>query len=282
VSSTVKPGRELNAALDGTVALASLAGTSLDDMSQALQGAATSGDLTGKELYMLQTRGVNALSILADAYGVTQSEAERMVKEGKISFNDFMSAVNKTTGDAAVIMGTSIRSMWENFNAALGRAGEKIVGPLLEGFRTVAPALTAVVDSLGEQVGQAMEGIGKRLEPVFDSLAKWLDNLASSGALDGIIGMFEKFKGVAILLASAGIGPLLQQIPVIGRVFSGLTGPVGLVIGLFIQMWTESEILRDAVTDAFDKIVNAISGSGSTFETISGMISTLAKVMGDS
>src|SRR5699024_6453276 len=111
VSSTVEPGRELNAALDGTVALASLAGTSLDDMSLALQGAATSGDFTGKELYMLQTRGVNALSILADAYGVTQSEAEKMVKEGKISFNDFMDAVNKTTDGAAKIMGTSIRSM---------------------------------------------------------------------------------------------------------------------------------------------------------------------------
>lgn len=282
VSSAIKPGKDLNSALDGTVALAGLAGTSLDDMTQALVGSAASGKLSARELRMLEIRGVNALSILQDAYGVTAEEARKMVSDGKVSFSDFMSAVNKTTGDAAVIMGTSIRSMWENFNAALGRAGEKIVGPLLEGFRTVAPALTSVVDALGEQVGQAMEGIGKRLEPVFDSLAKWLENLASSGALDSIIGMFEKFKGAAILLASAGIGPLLQQIPIIGRVFSGLTGPVGLVIGLFIQMWTESEILRDAVTDAFEKIVNAIDGSGGTFEMISGMISTLAKVMGDS
>src|SRR5699024_6554367 len=281
VSSTVKPGRELNAALDGTVALASLAGTSLDDMSQALQGAATSGDLTGKELYMLQTRGVNALSILADAYGVTQSEAERMVKEGKISFNDFMDAVNKTTDGAAKIMGTSIRSMWENLNAALGRAGEKIVGPLLEGFRTVAPALTSVIDSIGVEVGTMMEGVAARIQPVFEDIADWLDNLASGGGFSDLIGMFEKVKGAAIVLGTAGIGPLLRQIPLIGGLFRGLTGPIGLVIGLFIEMWTESEILRNAVSDAFQRIGEAVQGSGGAFESLSDLVSTVAKALGD-
>src|SRR5699024_321422 len=44
---------------------------------------------------------------------------------------------------------------------------------------------------------------------------------------------------------------------------------------------TESEILRNAVSDAFQRIGEAVQGSGGAFESFSDLVSTVAKALGD-
>src|SRR5699024_12445578 len=46
-------------------------------------------------------------------------------------------------------------------------------------------------------------------------------------------------------------------------------------------MWTESEILRNAVSVAFQRIGEAVQGSGGAFESFSDLVSTVSKALGD-
>lgn len=283
VAAGIKPGKELEGVLTTLANTSSVAGTSLQEMGQIMQGAAARGRITGHEMAMLANRGVPALSILADHLGLTTEEIEKMVSNGEISFDTFVAAMDGAMGEAAVIMGQSGRAMVSNLVAALSRLGADALAPLLAGFKMIAPPLIAAVSNIQKQLQPVFESWGDAMEPLFERIADWFTRISEMD----FSGLSSAFSGLsALLVPLAGLlvgmfGPLMARLPIVGALFASLTGPVGAIIGLFVLMWQSSEVLRNAVTTAFEEISTALGGSGETMQWLSGVIGELAVWLGD-
>lgn len=203
---------------------------------------------------------------LADA-GAYTGDFQKAMEKGEISAEEFNAAITSLGfKDAAMEAATSTKTFegaWGNFEAAITGGLVKIIeplkGPLTQGlsaaadkasafFGAISSGITGVVEILAKgDFNPASWGDGVEEDsPIIDF---WFDlREAASGALKGIQPIIGGLAGM--------LGPLLSGLPGIGGAFSSLTGPVGVVIGLFTQMISNSPELRTAFGTVFATIGN--------------------------
>lgn len=194
---------------------------------------------------------------LADAGAYTGDFSEAMSK-GEISAEEFNAAIMKLGfKDAAIEAATSTATFegaWGNFEAA-------ITGGLVN---VLKPFKGAATETLTKFADKATD--------IFTKVSDAISSVVKDGGLD-------KFKGAIgglqpILGGLAGmLGPLLSGIPGIGGAFSSLTGPVGIVLGLFTQMLTNSSELRAALGTVFSVV-------GQVAAQVAPIFSLLMEVLG--
>ena len=284
MTSGVQAGDELDSALSAMVATAAASGAPLDDISGIWQKMAASGKVTGQELFQLQTRGVNAAQALADHFGITADAARDLVSDGKVSFEDLNAAMSSEMGQMAEEMGTTFEGMRSIMMAGVGRLGAALLGPVTDAMKPVMGAISEQLHTLTPLVSEAMEGVAPAIMGFFEGLADALAGIDLAGVFSSISSGISSLGSALAPIAGAvlgALGPLLSNLPVVGRLFSGLTGPVGLVIGLFIAMWRESETLRSAFAAVFESLSGVGGSLGPVFEFAGQLISTLAGLLGD-
>src|SRR5690625_3234700 len=250
MTSGVREGKPLEATLDALTNAAAATGKEIEEITPLWQEMAVQGDATSNVIRRLGDMGVNALSALAEEFGVTQEEADKMVKSGKVSFEDFNSAIANQLGDMAEAVGNSFKGMKDNANAAFAMIGAAGLEPFKNAFTTAMPEILNFMYDLSAVIGEVAAPLNDKLIPAAEKLGNAFKEMDAREVFDGMSSGLENFKGLLAPLAGLAIGslgPMLSGIPAVGRLFSGLTGPVGLVIGLFIEMWRNSETLREAV-----------------------------------
>jgi len=205
VGAGIKPGQELTRTLKLLADTTTIAGTSLSDVGGIFSSMAAGGKATNGALQQLQDRGVPALQLLAKSLGLSNDETFKLVSQGKVSFAQFQTAMEKGLGGAALASGKTFTGALKNVGAALGRLGAKLLGgvfsqlPALFGDAIGAldglePVATKVGEVLGEKLGQAVgvvreladqfskgEGAGGALRSVLELLGKALLALWDAG-----------------------------------------------------------------------------------------------------
>ncbi|QBI98119.1 tape measure protein [Microbacterium phage Fireman] len=261
---------------------AAVAGTGLGEMTTIFGKVAATGKLSGDVLTQLSERGIPVLSLLADKYGVTAEAAQKMVAEGKVSFEDFQSVMEGSLGPAAAAMGQSFSGMLTNVGAALGRLGAAAQAPAFQALKTLFPPIMSAIDQLTPVVGALATALGERLAPIVERLSGFLSGLDLSGLASSLSGAgggataFVDALGplLPVLGAAAGaLGPLLSGLPVVGGLFTGLTGPVGLAAGALLAL---TAISPDSLMSGFDSLASSLPG---LVTTIANGISTLVPQM---
>lgn len=198
------------------------------------------------------------------------------MKDGTVTFEDFNNALLKLNSegmDGVASFDTQARTATLGIATAFTNAGNRIRKAMAEiikaiGVKEIADKINSITDGIvgfGKNVGDTITRI--KSSGGFSQLGQTL------GGLLPVIG------GLA-----GALGPLLTQIPLIGGVFSGLTGPVGIVIGLFTSMVMHSQLLRDAISGAFKTLGEAfqspaISGA---LQALGSQLGTIAGILGDS
>jgi tape measure domain-containing protein len=198
------------------------------------------------------------------------------MKEGTVTFDDFNNALLKLNSegmDGVASFDTQARTATLGIGTAFTNAGNRIRKAMAEiikaiGVKEIAEKINALTDGI--------VGFGKNVGDVITQI-KGSGGFSQLGQTLG--GLLPVIGGLA-----GALGPLLTQIPLIGGVFSGLTGPVGIVIGLFTSMMTHSQLLRDAISGAFKTLGQAfqspaISGA---LQALGSQLGTIAGILGDS
>lgn len=198
------------------------------------------------------------------------------MKEGTVTFDDFNNALLKLNSegmDGVASFDTQARTATLGIGTAFTNAGNRIRKAMAEiikaiGVKEIAEKINALTDGI--------VGFGKNVGDVITQI-KGSGGFSQLGQTLG--GLLPVIGGLA-----GALGPLLTQIPLIGGVFSGLTGPVGIVIGLFTSMMTHSQLLRDAISGAFKTLGEAfqspaISGA---LQALGSQLGTIAGILGDS
>lgn len=237
-------------------------GGSEEEMERLLRNAET---LTGKKFDLSNFADiVEAVHAIQDEWAITGTTALEGATTVEGSMNQMAAAwenfkTNLGTGervDAAMQnLTSSITTYLSNLGPVVKQVGASLVGLLGDGIREHLPALGSVFDSIGSSLGgRDWSGIFGNLTPV----------------IGGLVG---------------ALGPLLSRLPLVGSLFARLTGPVGLLIGLFVQMWSKSETLRNAVagigTALSGPLSNAFSALGGIFQQVSGAVGQVARALGD-
>ena len=309
MAAGLKPGKELNGYMATLKNAASASGSSLSEMGAILNKTLTSGKASTMEINQIADRGLPIWTKLQEAYGVTADELRDMVSRGEVDTAKFMQVMDDMTGSVADEMGGTTSSAIKNFGAALSKLGADmlqglypVIGPLFNALKSGvqmlqkigAPAFAAMADAmapLGEKLSKFTElwdGAKKAIEDGVQPLVAVRGVFSEMGmSIDGPLSAISKIKETFESLGSAvapvigglvgALGPLLTRLPLVGGAFTGLTGPVGIFIGLLVAVWQESEAFRNAVGKVFEGLLDAL---GPVFEALGPVLGTLGDVFG--
>ena len=286
MTSGVKGGKDLENALNAIVGLTEATGAGMDDITSIMQKVAADSGQMGMALSQLSTRGINGLAMLADYFNVTQEEASQMVRNGEIDFQQFASAIAEGTELMGSAMSGTFSGLWRNIMSNMGRVGEVVTTPLIEAAKIIMGPVLESLRALAKAAKPLQETFSSWLIPLAEDFAGAISKIDLSNLdfskLNGPLQFFSNNLGGIATISAAALGPLLQQLPLIGKYFKGLTGPIGAVIGFFTAMVIESETLRSAFGTLFGALGELMPSFGLLGGAIAQLISSVAALAGDS
>lgn len=278
--SGVELGAPMDNAIQAFTSLSSIAEGSGVDVGRVLQQISANGKLTGEDLAQMADAGVNASKYLADYLGLPQEEIKKLVSDGKVSFEDFVGAVNQGTGDLAKQMGQTLPAKISNLKTALSNLGAAVIEPFIPGItaavefgialvKGVVGPIKAVVSFFksGNVIVQAFSIAIKALGVVILASAAgwalWAAQFVLWPAIQAAAtAATVKFTGVMALL-KGGLVALRSALMSLWTAF--LANPIAWVIvgiaalvAAFVVLWKRSEAFRDFWTDMWNKIADPV------------------------
>lgn len=164
-------------AIGETAAASGGGGETVDRIVRAMGQSVARGKITGDTLMSLSEAGVPALQILANQYGKTTEEMQKMISKGAVpaeeGIDKLTQGIMKGTDGAAgatVAFEGSMEGLRGTFtgalggmNAAVARFGAKLAGPFMglmtQGFTGVADLL----DTAGAKAGEFAEAFSTKI-----------------------------------------------------------------------------------------------------------------------
>lgn len=202
---------------------------------------------------------------LLDA-GAYTGDFQKAMENGEITADEFNQAITslgfQEAAEQAATSTSTFEGAWGNFEAAITGGLVKIIEPLK------GPVLDAF-NSFTDKVGG-----------VFDWVSEKVSKFSSGDGLGDMSGIFAGLGPVIGGLAGA-LGPLLSSIPGLSGVFGNLTGPVGIVIGLFTQMIANSSAFQGALGTVFQVIAQVLQVAAPILGQIMTIIGELLGQIGD-
>lgn len=284
LAAGVEQGDALTRSLKVVADAATIAGADLSDMSLIFGKAAASNKVSGEVVQQLLERQIPVLGMLGKALGKTQGEVQKMVSAGEVSFETLQKAIEGSIGGAALASADSFSGGLANLNAAFGRFGAMLLDSSFQGLKGIFANAIPAVDALTDSVKPLVEELSNRLGPAITDLSekgfKRLSEIDLSKATSSLSGL-QGAAGPLIGLMLGALGGLLSGLPVVGGLFAGITGPIGLVLGLIVQMFTKSEALREAVSGVFESLTSAGGSLMPILTTVADLVGVFAKGLGD-
>mgnify|MGYP000479580608 CR=1 FL=1 len=167
---------------------AQIAGVEFKDMGVIFGKVAATGKLQGDEMLQLMEAGIPVLQYLADHFQVTAEEAQEMVSDGKVSFEDFEAAMREHLGGAAQSAGESFDGAMSNMKAALSRLGESVATPVIKGLTGLFNQAIPLIDGFTAAAKPALESIGGFLQRGLENVIPAVSGVVSTigSMLDGL------------------------------------------------------------------------------------------------
>lgn len=219
IASGIKQGKQLETVLTTVGDVAQISGRSFTEIGTIFNKVAATGKLQGDEMLQLMESGIPVLQYLADHYKTTAAEAQKMVSDGKVSFEDFETAMREHLGGAAKNAGESFDGMAANVKAALSRLGEGFETPLIGSLTKLGNKIIPVIDKIVAATKPLQEAFAGRLATAADKAGQAIDAFAAK--LDtGEVSL----AGIATQLATAtgGFGALAAIGPHLGDAMGAL------------------------------------------------------------
>lgn len=186
----------------------------IEQVAYAYGQVRTANQLYGTELRQFMNAGVPILDELAKMYGVTASEAKKMVEEGKVGFDDVEKAFQNMSGEGGRFF-NMMEQQSQTFNGRMSTLKDTInkfledAGkPLLEQFKPMVEWIIKIVEKVGEWVKKNPE-LAAKLALFAAAVAGLTLVVATLGAV--ITGM--AVAGMALGISLGAVAGILFGIP---------------------------------------------------------------------
>jgi tape measure domain-containing protein len=280
IAAGIQPGQDLSRALGLTADMASVAGTSLGDLSPVMAGLASSGRLYTEDLLQLQQRNIPVFKWLAESLGTTQDNVKNMVSAGKVSFAQLETAIQQHIGGAAKANDSFAGSL-ANLRTAVSKVGALFATPALPLLKTIMDSARVAVDELSKRVTPFVTVLTARLGPIVDSLAPKIKALFDGNMFAGLSGLAPILAPLAGLILAIGSSSLASAFAPLGLILPKISGPMGLLVGALGYMLATSAPLRAALGDVFSTLGSAVVSLAPVFASLGPVIGQLAGTLGN-
>ncbi len=191
------------------------------------------------------------------------------LQSGQVSMRDFQDAIidlNKNGGEGFASFAEQAKS-----------ATNGIATSFMNARTALTRGMANIIQAIGPEKFTAIAaGISAAINDISSVIVGFISSTDFSALTGSLSGMLPVIGGVA-----GALGGLASHIPIIGQFLTGLSGPVGIVIGLFAGMVTGSESLQAALVGAFTQISSAVGGLAPLFTQVFGVLTTTLGGLGD-
>ena len=233
LAAGVKEGKDLQHYIKLVGDAAVGANRPVGDMAMIFNRVQGQGKLMTEELNMVEEGMPGFAMAMSKHLGVSQEEFRKMVTEGKVSSEDFMTVMDDFAGGMANSYAKSWKGMVQNTKAYIGILGENLLSGVFEqskdGLREFekllqSPAAQQWAKDTGEQLGNAFSKIASGIQ----SIIKWWQSL--DGSTQKTLGGIVKWLGITLVT----MGPVLtifgKMASTIGGMFSGMSSLIQFFI----------------------------------------------------
>ena len=172
---------DMTKAILGIAGVASMTGSSFEDISQVFTRVAGQGRVMSNDLNSISARGLNAAATLAKYLDKTEAEVRDMVTKGQIDFKTFSAAMTDAFGEHAKDSTQTFMGALEDVKAALARIGADFYGPYLTAARDILNSLTPIVDLVHDRIQPALDLAGKTMLKYSKKATGYLDIITVAG-----------------------------------------------------------------------------------------------------
>lgn len=199
------PLEQLESQLKRVANVSAAYGVESEQAGYLLNNVLTKNKVTYGDLSQMVQNQIPIISMLADHYGVTGDEIQKMANDGKISIEDFNEVLDNNAGAAAEEYAKTWKGVTSNIIANLGKLGAKLMGPAFETFKTQASDALAFLQSdeiaaWADRAGAAIGGLinlvaGGQFTSGLREAFGWEEDAPVVGAIirirDAVIGLFD-------------------------------------------------------------------------------------------
>lgn len=233
LAAGVKEGKDLQHYIKLVGDAAVGANRPVGDMAMIFNRVQGMGKLMTEELNMIEEGMPGFAMAMSKHLGVSQEEFRKMVTEGKVSSEDFMTVMDDFAGGMANSYAKSWQGMVQNTKAYIGILGENLLSGVFEqskdGLREFEKLLQSPVaqqwaKDTGEQLGSAFSKIANGIKGIIN----WWQSL--DGSTQKTLGGIVKWLGITLVT----MGPVLtifgKMASTIGGMFSGMSSLIQFFI----------------------------------------------------
>ena len=294
MAAGVEQGDELAKYLQLVDAAAVGANKPVGDMAMIFNRVQGSGKLMTQELNMIEDSMPGFSAAMAENAGVTMEEFRKMVTDGEITSNDFLTVMDTFAGGMAEAHADTWQGMVSNTKANIGILGESMLSGVFEQSKESIREFLDLLrsDTFRTWAAEAGETIGTVFTSIVDKVrtgVQWFTSL--SDEQKKMIGIFSAvavaagpllmaFGSIAIFVGGVvkAVGPLLKGIgslvtgftavtsktmtfgaafPKLASFIGLLTGPIGITIGVITLLGTAFTVAY-AKSETFRNIIQGL------------------------
>lgn len=235
----------------------------LSRMASNLQQIKNLGKASSVDIKQFANAGINIYGLLADSMGVTTEQA----KEMEVTYDALVQALSQASSEGGKYYG-AMANQSETLNGSIAVLKDEIASLLGELTAELMPVIKDVLSyildlvrglkDMSPEQKKIITDIGLVLAvlgPVVTTIGSIVSSIGSmSSAIGGLLksDALVKFFG----MASKSGGLLSGIISKLGAVFKFLTGPIGILIGLFGLFYATSDKVRDSANG----VASAVGG----------------------
>lgn len=243
-----------------------------------LNNVLVKGKVTWGDLSQMQQNQIPIVSQLADMYGVSGEEIQKMASEGKISVEDLNRALDTNAGAAAEEYAKTWRGITSNILSNIGKIGAAFLEPTFEIIKDQAadflellrsPAFSEAAKTIGQQFAVGLQ-VG--IEAIRAAIEWW-------NALDTET---QKLIGMAAGIAVA-FGPMLIVVGKVATAVGGIIAVVGKASGAMAGLSGAGGVLAGALRfllGPWGLLIAAIAGAIAISPELQSMLGELAGTIG--
>ncbi|MEX6346727.1 peptidoglycan DD-metalloendopeptidase family protein [Staphylococcus ureilyticus] len=233
LAAGVKEGKDLEKyiKLVGDAAVGS--NRPVGEMAMIFNRVQGQGKLMTQELNMIE-EGMPGFAIaMSENLGVSQEEFRKMVTEGKVSSEEFMTVIDDFAGGMANSYAKSWKGMAQNSKNYIGILGESMLKGVFPQAKESLYEFTQLLQSdkakkWAEDVGKSLSGAFSVMANAISGIIKWWQSL--DGSTQKTLGGIVKWLGITLVT----MGPVLtifgKFASTIGGMFSGMSSLIQFFI----------------------------------------------------
>lgn len=245
--------------------LAAVGGTSVDKMGALMNKALSKGVVDAKLLNQMNANGIPIYTLLADSMGVTTDELTKLVRSGKVGFDDLYKATEKYNGMAKELGTETFSGAVTVLGQQFGLMGAEFLQGAYEPIKSGVKGIVAYLKELRSNgtIKEWGTAVGEAIRYFVEWFKKGEASVEGlSGKAQNLITVFTPVVKVVGMLVKAFMA-LPDNVKMALAAFALIGGPVLTLLGSMTKLV--------GIFTSFGQVAGAVGGVANAFRLFAGV-----------